>query len=292
MHLLRLCTYKIIGRRVKMKKRLFSIISLTLMFLILFSNIAFAQEIERYESGGPTHSHQIFCAQAFEILINDYGVEKIKPILRGERTIVASADLPDVDEKDYCYAYHFYNPYTNKNYWPVSSKIQNITGLTQFNKHLNNAVNYYSTSKEYALTELGRAIHYFEDVNEPHHAANLTALNSTHAFYEKYVDHRNADFLVCHSTKYDDFKDMTFMEYCNTVFIDSAKLSYTYKDIVNNPFKYSKDDGWYEAASITLDNLQENLASIILRFYEEVGEIHFSPTSSITYYLTSKSEHK
>lgn len=263
-----------------MEKKFISILSLTLIFFMLFVNITFAKDIERYASGGPTHSHEVFCAQAIDILINDYGVEKIKPILRGEATIVSSTDLPDEDENDYCFTYHFFNPYTNKNYWPISSNIQSTTALTKFNEHLNNAVKSYSTNKEYALKELGRAIHYFEDINEPHHAANLTAANSTHAFYEKYVDNRNDDFLVYHSTKYNDYKDMNFHDYYNTVFINSAKFAYSYKDVVNNPLMYFSDNGWHKAAQVTLDNLQENLAAIILRFYKEVGEINLSPTSN------------
>lgn len=46
--------------------------------------------------------------------------------------------------------------------------------------------------EESAAVYLGRGLHYVADLNEPHHASNLTAINSNHSEFEKYVDeHRN-----------------------------------------------------------------------------------------------------
>lgn len=256
-----------------MKKSLAVLLISILMLNMFIVKDIYAKNDYRYESGGEDHSHQVFCSNTFNILCNDFGRENIKPILNDKYIIVVSSDLPDMDEKENLYSYHFYNPYSGKNYLAGFLKGSKENAYKRYRKHLNNALENYRGNHEYAMTELGRALHYFEDVNEPHHAANLTAANSTHYFYEKYVDNRSYDLLIDHSTKYDEYRDYRFKEFADMIFVKSAKYAYSFSPVVNNPVLYLTGDRWFEAAKSTTDNMQQYMAALIYRFYEEVGEI-------------------
>lgn len=52
--------------------------------------------------------------------------------------------------------------------------------------------NYYNCVNTEQFTkvieEIGRALHYLQDVSCPHHSSNKTAATSNHALFEKYVD--------------------------------------------------------------------------------------------------------
>lgn len=43
---------------------------------------------------------------------------------------------------------------------------------------------------------LGKGTHYVSDLNEPHHASNLTAVNSNHSDFEKYVDKHRTEYTI------------------------------------------------------------------------------------------------
>ncbi|MDD6772045.1 MAG: hypothetical protein SPJ62_16255 [Inconstantimicrobium porci] len=256
-----------------MKKSL-SVFLISVVILNLFTvKSIYAKDNHRYESGGSNHSHQIFCNNAFNILCNDFGRENIQPILNDKYVIVISSDLPDKDEKDNLYSSHFYNPYSGKSYLAGFLKGSKENAYKKYREHLNNALDNYKSNHEYAITEFGRSLHYFQDINEPHHVANLTAANSTHYFYEKYVDNRNYDLLINHSSKYNEYKDYRFKEFADMIFVKSAKYAYSFSSVVNNPILYLTGDRWFEAAKSTTDNMQQYMAALIYRFYEEVGEV-------------------
>lgn len=47
-----------------------------------------------------------------------------------------------------------------------------------------------------AISNLGKGTHYVSDLNEPHHASNITALNSNHSAFEKYVDKNRKTYTI------------------------------------------------------------------------------------------------
>ena len=72
---------------------------------------------------------------------------------------------PDEDEIYGGYKYHFYNFITEKNFMNEKD-----SALNRLDMHFNNAVNEYkSKNYELAYQELGRAIHFLEDLNTPVH---------------------------------------------------------------------------------------------------------------------------
>ena len=48
--------------------------------------------------------------------------------------------------------------------------------------------------------------HYVSDLNEPHHASNLTAVNSNHSAFEKYVDKNRKSYTTVSYTHLDVYK--------------------------------------------------------------------------------------
>lgn len=124
------------------------------------------------ERGG---CHAAITATACNILMNDKGFFKNDPL---ETVIliltlsVASA-MPDEDEIGVVFAGHFFDPDSGNNYLGSSSN----TASTNAVGHFNAAMAAFEDDNE-ALTfdELGRCLHYVQDINVPHHAANIHAL--------------------------------------------------------------------------------------------------------------------
>lgn len=72
---------------------------------------------------------------------------------------------PDEDENDGAYKFHFFNPITERNF---VGEVE--SALTRFVTHYRNAVRFYKSGKHNnAWEELGRAIHFLEDLNTPVH---------------------------------------------------------------------------------------------------------------------------
>lgn len=110
--------------------------------------------------------------------------------------LAAASGLPDKDEDDWGFRAHFYDPDTGNNYLFQS----NPTAKTKVQEHYDAA--YKILKKEYftddylsdeylkAIEELGRALHFIQDLCEPHHASNKIAGVTNHSQFESYVGGR------------------------------------------------------------------------------------------------------
>lgn len=152
-----------------------------------------------FVSGGVNHTHQYIVASALTILYNDMG----SSIMNNEANtleMMANTDWPDRlgNETDFgTFAGHFYNPKTGLNWLGQSSP----TAKTRAIEYFNSAVaSYNSGNITDAFKYIGRGTHYVSDVNEPHHASNLTALNSNHSEFEEYVDTNRTSFYISGNT--------------------------------------------------------------------------------------------
>lgn len=256
----------------KTKKLILTVVA-GLMLASIGGQATFAQEVvskthvpETLSSHGPNDSHEQFAGQALKILENDKGSEAVQ-IYRDSKTLLLQyCDKPDSDEADYAFAYHFYNPYTKKNYLPSFLPASNTTGMTKFQEHMKNAVSNYNLNKTYSMEELGRAIHFLTDINVPHHAANLIAGLSSHTQYESYISKNNSLFFVNTSNAYDKYSSYGFNDYCTAIFDECAKNAYEYRSVRDS---YDSSD-WEKAARPTLKLAQEDIASLLYRFEKEV----------------------
>ena len=149
----------------------------------------------QFASGGVNHTHQYIVASALTILYNDKGNSIINSNANTTQ-MMTNADWPDKlgNQTDYgTFAGHFYNPITGKNWLGQSSP----TARTRADEYFNSAVaSYKAGNVSDAFMYIGRGAHYVADANEPHHAANLTALNSNHSEFEEYVDSNRTSYYI------------------------------------------------------------------------------------------------
>ena len=118
-----------------------------------------------------TYTHKLITEQAInDIILEIGGTELINE--SPKQIIIKGALAPDEDETDGTFKYHFYNPATRKNF-----KGERISALTQCITHFGYALELYSINLKKSLDELGRAVHYIEDLNTP-----------VHTFYEDTFD--------------------------------------------------------------------------------------------------------
>lgn len=219
-----------------------------------------------FTSGGIDHTHQYLSAQGMEILKSDKGATFLYTYAS---TILTYSDKPDVDETFMFNLYHFYNPYTGKNYLGNTT-----TARTKFVQHAKNAKAYFRKNKTYAMQELGRALHYLADLNEPHHAANLTALNSNHTQYETWVDINRTKYVSSSANGLYSFSG-TFDAYCNNLAYNYAVKAYSYKNDATATLLYGSPDyaRWDSSASGVMTNAQTSIAAFLYRYLYEIGKM-------------------
>lgn len=170
----------------------------------------------RFTSGGIDHTHQYIVASSLVILFNDQGSSILNESDNAD-TLMISTDWPDKlgNETDYgTFSGHFYDPDTGKNWLGETSPTARTRAISYFDK----AVEAYNQGMiESAMVYLGRGSHYVSDLNEPHHASNLTAINSNHTAFETYVDKHRNEYKILDNTLPDH-------EYSNAVSIGTADL--------------------------------------------------------------------
>lgn len=102
------------------------------------------------------------------LFISEKAIEqsKIKISKKNKDILLNGSIIPDTDENEGAFKNHFYNPATRKNF-----RGERTTALTKFIEH-------YEKAKSGAdIEELGRSIHFLEDLNTP-----------VHIFYEDLFD--------------------------------------------------------------------------------------------------------
>ena len=222
----------------------------------------------QWASGGPGQTHQYLVARALEILKADKGTAASNLLYAYGSTILQYADWPDTYETDfYTFAGHFYDPATGRNYLNQTSP----TALSRFKDHAAKAKSYYKSNKTTSMRELGKALHYLADAATPHHAANLTALNSNHTQYEDWVDTVDNLYSVNNGSLYSYLVpaniSKNYAAYCSNILIDTAKFSKAY--IVQAT---SGDQAlWANSADATLKRAQDIMAAYLYNFLRSVG---------------------
>lgn len=219
----------------------------------------------QWGSGGINKTHQYLAARGLTILQNDKGSSVANNYYTtGAASIIMEyADMPDVDENQDVFAAHFYNPYTGLNFIAQT----NPTAKTKFIDHYNNAVSNYSSNPTYAYQELGRAIHFLSDLNEPHHAANAIAGVTNHIEFEGWVDAYRYTYNVNNSSWYTYVSTSTLdgiSNYC-------AYHAYGYLEWATAVTNQAAN--FHVAANGTLPFAQQFVAALLYRFLDDVGVV-------------------
>lgn len=182
----------------------------------------------RFKSGGIDHTHQYIVSNSVRILQNDKGDEIFSDVQRLENLLYFT-DWPDEygNETDFgTFAGHFYNPKTGKNWMGQASPTAKGRAVSYFNE----AVSAYNNGKiDLAIKYIGIGSHYVADLSEPHHTSDLTALNSNHTEFEKYVDDNRASYKINNYTINDSYykyaTDKNLEEMLESVAVYSSSLA-------------------------------------------------------------------
>lgn len=177
--------------------------------------------------------------------------------------------MPDEDEGN-LWDCHFYGA-NEKNYLGGSD-----TAYTRFKDHYNAAVTQYrSGNYQFATQELGRAIHFISDINEPHHASNAyMPLYPSHGQFEAYVEESREDNVVNPSNVTISYLSGFSSKSLKNIADESASHARQYFDYANAMNKDFLDKSQaILAVNPTFCNAQKVSAGVIYKFCMEVGII-------------------
>lgn len=228
------------------------------------------------EEGQQMATHQVITLEALAAYIEEFGFYNIDATTAFVVALylAAASGLPDVDEKNLGFAGHFYDPDIG-------------CGINIFYKNAkDNVIEHYDAAYQtlrvnpYMLTdsetfftvleELGRALHYIQDVCEPHHAANIIAGVSTHMTFESYVDGLLDNFLP-------DSIHLTTNAYLNAKAKTAGELAHSAailgKSQLYNVIHSNPDANWDEAATKCVRYAVENSTLLIYKLFADCNVV-------------------
>lgn len=170
---------------------------------------------------------------------------------------------PDIDETQGIYKYHFYNPITETNFMNEKE-----SALTKFKEHFKKAVSFYRDGeKEDSYKELGRAVHFMEDMNTPVHTAYEMPSDSVlklrlHVDFEKVCDQ------VCEECSLEIIPESLGYYAVNS--LDSISRSSSTLAADNFYYLESKKEDEETLAKYAVSNAQRKVSGILYRFFKEV----------------------
>ena len=210
-------------------------------------------------------SHEYISAIACTVLNNDKGffsTDTTANIIIALCISLASL-RPDTDENDSAFAGHFYDPDTKENYKGSTT----YTARTNAEKHFKAALLSASNgAMDEVYEHLGRCLHYVQDVNVPHHAANVTGVNPSHSAFEKYAFENQEAYL-------ENFETIPASNYRNAyswnIGTITHKAAAEAKPMISHVNNILDKSEWSEYARITMQNATRYSAMAIYRFAME-----------------------
>ena len=176
---------------------------------------------------------------------------------------------PDEDEIEGAFKNHFYNPATEKNFMG-----EKISACTKCVMHFNKAIEYYlNRNKLKAYEELGRSIHFMEDLNTPVHTGYNACTDVVfkfplHVRFEKICDSVMEE-CKCDVSK-EDLLYFSVNDIESLAKSSSILSSDNYYYLVNEE---SVDEKEFSEKSIALNaiaNAQHNVTGMIYKFFSQI----------------------
>ena len=228
----------------------------------IFPGYQDGQVSPQWTSGAPDaanpKTHGYITQVAYNLIRNDNSAAY--SFYSGRLTkLVRGSVLPDDDEKTDAFAWHFYGE-DGKNYLGGST-----TAYSKCIEHYNSAVSLYTSGRKAdAMEELGRALHFLQDVNVPHHAKNAIAVITNHSEFESLAEENMESYAVSGLT--------------NSIYTDANNSLGTiidnYADIARDWYtKASSGDNakMLSAAGSCIRNSQRATVTVLYKFMFDVG---------------------
>ncbi|EIT84269.1 phospholipase C [Fictibacillus macauensis ZFHKF-1] len=195
-----------------------------------------------------TNTHLWIVRHAMEIMANNKDVvkpgevEQLKQWQSDLEQGIYDADHANPYYDNATFASHFYDPDTGKSYIPLAAHAK--TTSVKYFKRAGEA--YQKGDHKQAFYNLGLALHYIGDLNQPMHAANFTNLSypqGFHSKYENYVDSFKEDYAVKDGEGYWHWKGTNPEDWLHGTAVAAKK---DYPDIVNDTTK-----AWFVKAAVS-----------------------------------------
>lgn len=218
----------------------------------------------KFKSGGSTHTHQYIVTQALAVLKHDQGSSLLNQSANAA-SLKTYTDWPDKigNQSDSgTYSGHFYNPYTEKTWTGSKTKTAMTRAVGYFNDALAAVQEGNMTD---AIVLIGKGTHYVSDMNEPHHASNLTALNSNHSAFEKYVDENRTSFYIKGNTLDKEYYSETQKTTISQILRNGAYYAYDLK------YMAQEEETYFEAGNLSVQHAITNVVQYLYAFGVEAG---------------------
>lgn len=162
---------------------------------------------------------------------------------------------------------HFYDPDTGKSYVLGST----ITAKTNIKKYYDKAVKAIKSGNlDKGLKYFGYALHFLQDINQPHHAANIVVgeYNDVHKKFETYVDNR-LDTIA--SPIIEDARTTMYYSWCMSksveeILIKCAHISKSKASLINDG---NDSSNWLRVATEQLTNTYYYSAAFTYKFAKD-----------------------
>lgn len=172
--------------------------------------------------------------------------------------------MPDEDEAMGAFKYHFYNPATEKNFMG-----EDDSALERYKNHYHKAINQFKNGKrEDAFEELGRSLHFLEDLNTPVHTNNQNFIDTAY----------NVSFHVSFENKCKDIQSRVISS------LLKKEFRYYKENTIENIGKacaFLANDNFYAlyekllpretVAANSIKNAQKAVAGMLYKFYLDVN---------------------
>lgn len=212
-------------------------------------------------------THEYISGMACIILNNDKGFyannagEQIVIML----SISLSSLLPDYDETSGVFAGHFYDPDTGNSYNLSDSNTAKKNALNHYNAAVNAAK---VGAMDQAYEHLGRCLHYVQDVNVPHHAANIISKGPLSSHYQ--FEHFAFENMESYLGNYTTISSVNYLTASfwgvDTITHKGAAEAKPMSEYVKNVLDKSK---WSEYAKKSMQNAARYSAMVLYKFGRE-----------------------
>lgn len=236
------------------------------------------------EEEGDAGTHSFLSVQAISILCEDVGYiypntqDNIALNIASALSIALASVFPDKDENENVFEGHFYHAVDGDS-WTGSTT---NTALTNCRNHYEFAVFYAKRNEDGMLCDaIGRAMHYIQDVSQPHHAANIIyvpILQPAHKEFEEYVND-NIDKYVARITSINSASFGSSLTYSTAAgrtidFLvkDAANKAYQYRSYVNSVLNQSK---WDYVAQNAVPNAIGYSALLMYKIIKDAGRTFY-----------------
>lgn len=177
--------------------------------------------------------------------------------------------------KDQAFAGHFYNPETGKNTLGQTSPTAKTNAISEWNaacSFLSNSYLLYGEENKSGIEKLGCALHYIQDVCEPHHSSNITVklFNNSHGKFEEYAYNNFSAFADCSIQHTPAVMSAYSSMQIGDIVELAALTSHQYIDMVDN---VNNQSNWSYVADICVDQATSYTTIVLYKILRVRGFI-------------------